>query len=291
VRTVLGRAGFRLALLLAVLPAATVHAQGDADRLRSAKALFFDHKYAEARQAWQAILGTARGADADAAAYWVARCSENMGEHERAFKEYGEFLTRRPKDAALVEEARTSRVGLATRLYKAGHKQHLPMLIEALSDANRTVRYYAALQLSTLGPEVGRPAVPVLLTIVEEEKDEDLVERAKLALLRLDPAALSRVERRSGSSEGSRPSTSGRPARMLRVRIYEARSPKPKVSINLPMALAEMLFQSLPDDAKADLNRKGYDAEKLWKKLRTLGPTEILTIDGEDGERIQIWLE
>ena len=283
-----------LMLLLAAGTPAGAWAQGESERLRSAKALFFDHKYAEARQAWQAILGSARGGDADAAAYWVARCSENLGEHERSFREYGEFLARRPADKALVDEARTSRVGLATRLYKAGRRQHLPMLIETLSDPSRTVRYYAALQLSTLGAEVGRPAVPVLLRIVDEETDEDLVERAKLALLRIDPDALSRPSRGS-PGPGREPRgvgpTGRHEARMLRLRIYDPGSSKAKVSLNLPMGLAEFLFQSLPDDAKADLRREGYDAEKFWRKLRTLGHTEILTIEGDDGGRIQIWLE
>jgi hypothetical protein len=45
------------------------------------------------------------------------------------------------------------------------------------------------------------------------------------------------------------------------VRITETDGTKPKVSINLPLGLAEMLFKSLPDDAKADLRREGYDPE------------------------------
>jgi hypothetical protein len=52
-----------------------------------------------------------------------------------------------------------------------------------------------------------------------------------------------------------------------------------------------MLFQSLPESAKEDLRRDGYDAEKLWEKMRALGPTEILTVEGDDGGKIQIWME
>ena len=40
-----------------------------------------------------------RGRGGGAAAYWVARCSENLGESERALREYDEFLALRPKDA------------------------------------------------------------------------------------------------------------------------------------------------------------------------------------------------
>ena len=91
---------FALALLVG---GSASWAQPDPDRLKSAKALFFDRKYAEARQAWQRILAASRGAEADTAAYWVARSSENLGEDERALKEYADFLRRRPTDRALAE--------------------------------------------------------------------------------------------------------------------------------------------------------------------------------------------
>jgi hypothetical protein len=274
----------RGALLLVLLTGLPCWAQPDAERLKNAKALFFDRKYAEARQAWQTILAGARGAEADGAAYWVARSSENLGEDERALKEYGAFLARRPADRALADEARTSRVGLAARLYKAGRTQHLPVLREALSDQSKTVRYFAALQLSTLGPEAGRDAVPVLQKIVQEETDPDLVDRAKVGLLRLDPRALSRTP-----GAGAAPPRGD--TRWLKVRVFEKGDPKPKVVVNLPVALADMVFKSLPDDAKHELEMKGYDAENFWQQIKGVGPTQIIDIEGEDGEKIQIWIE
>ena len=274
----------RGALLLVLLTALPGWAQPDAERLKNAKALFFDRKYAEARQAWQAILGGARGAEADTAAYWVARSSENLGEDERALKEYGAFLARRPADRALAEEARTSRVGLAARLYKAGKTQHLPVLREALSNPSKTVRYFAALQLSMLGPAAGKDAVPLLQKIVQEESDADLVDRAKVGLLRLDPGALSRTP-----GAGAAPPRGD--TRWLKVRVFEKGGSKPKVVVNLPVALADIVFKSLPDDAKKELQLKGYDAENFWQQIKGLGPTQIIDIEGDDGEKIQIWIE
>ena len=64
------------------------------------------------------------------------------------------------------------------------------MLRDALADPGKTVRYYAALQMSGLDAEMGRLAVPVLQQILAQEKDPDLVDRAKLGLMRADPAAL-----------------------------------------------------------------------------------------------------
>jgi hypothetical protein len=280
-----------LALLLAAAAVAAPAAPAaDPDLARKAKAFFFDRQYAQARDAWQAVLAQSQGAEADQAAFWIARASESLGERERAFKEYGTFLARRPADKALVEEARTNRVGLAAQLYKAGQRQHLDVLTTALADPSRTVRYYAALQLSNLGPDVGKRAVPILCRIVKDERDEDLVDRAKLAMLKLDPH--SSCLQTSVTAEG-RPGTPERTTegRMLRVRIYEKGLSRAKVTVNLPMALADLLFKSLPEDAKRELWRKGYDADNFWAQLKKLGPTEIIDIEGDDGEKIQIWIE
>ena len=273
-----------LLALLVSMSSAPVWAQPDADRLKNAKALFFDRKYVEARQAWQRILAASRGAEADSAAYWVARSSENLGEDERALKEYADFLRRRPTDRALAEEARTSRVSLAARLYKAGQKQHLPVLREALVDASKTVRYFGALQLATLGPEAGREAVAVLQRMVQEESDADLVNRAKVGLLGLDPQALSRTP-----GAGAAPPAGN--MRWLKVRIFEKGGSRAKVVVNLPLNLADMVFKSLPDDAKRELRLKGYDAENMWERLKSSGPAQIIDIEGDEGEKIQIWIE
>ncbi|HZM50931.1 MAG TPA: hypothetical protein VFE68_10580 [Vicinamibacteria bacterium] len=297
-------AGVLLSAALCVLGGpGSLWAQADVEGLRTAKTLFFDRKYAEARQAWEAVRAAAKGVEAEAPAYWVARCSENLGESERALKEYDAFLALRPKDRALVEEARTSRVSLAAKLYKAGNKGRVQVLREALGDPSRTVRYYAALQMSGLDAEMGKLAAPVLRQILEQEKDADLVDRAKLGLMRWDPAALSGpatsgAPSATASSRTTAPVTAprtttgrAREAHWVHIRITERGGTKPKVSINLPLGLAEMLFKSLPEDAKADLRREGYNPETFWVRLRQLGPSEIISIEGDEGERIQIWTE
>jgi len=261
----------------------------DPELARKAKALFFDRQYAEARAAWQAALQGSRGAEADQAAFWIARASESLGEPERAFREYGAFLARRPADKALVEEARTNRVGLAAQLYKSGQRQHLDVLTTALDDPSRTVRYYGALQLASLGPEVGKRALPILCRIVDEEKDEDLVDRAKLAVMKVDPKSPC-LQSTSVKAEG-RVGTAHGDGRILRVRVFEKGASRAKVTVNLPMALADLLFKSLPEEAKHNLRLKGYDADNFWNQLKKLGPTQIIDIEGDEGEKIQIWIE
>jgi hypothetical protein len=283
------RKGWVLALAAILAPALAL-AQADPATLARAKALFFDRDYARARDAWQSVRA-AGGRDAEAARYWIARCSEGLGESTRALAEYGEFVAGRPADRTLAEEAKTSRIALAVKLAKAGQPQHASIAREALKDPSRTVRYFAALQLASLGPEAGRPAVPVLQEILERERDEDLAERAKLALMRVDRDALARSTGARPAREAAPRAGGGREAGWVRVRIYEKGKSGPKLAINLPVALADLVFKSLPEDAVADLRREGYDAATFWQQLKKTGPGEILTVEGDEGERIEVWIE
>lgn len=283
-----GRVAVTLAVLLAAAGAGA-DPGADSEQLRSAKALFFDGRYAEARGAWEAVLAGG-GPDAEAAAYWVARCSEGLGEPARALTEYGLFLER-TRNRALAEEARTARLSLAAKLHRQGQTQHLSILTAGLADESPSVRTFAALQLAGLGPGVGKPAVPVLCQVLATEKDPDLADRAKLGLLKVDPQALSGERCRPGGTTPA-PAPAGKgPATWIRVRIYEKGKPQPSVSINLPLALGDLIFKSLPEDARRELNKKGLDADTFWERLRKLGPTEFIQVQGDDGERIEIRTE
>jgi hypothetical protein len=146
------------------------------------------------------------------------------------------------------------------------------------------VRYYAAFQVGGLGGESAKLAVPVLKQIVAREKDPDLVDRAKLMLLRLAPNELA-------APRAVAPVVAATPGSWLKVRVFERGAQGAKVSINVPVSLAEMVFKSLPDEVKKELSLRGYDADNFWDRLKGLPKMEILTVEGEDGERVQIWIE
>ena len=277
----------RLLALALWLAGPCAAAQPDPEALRQAKALFFDRQYDEARSAWQGILSSGGGKETEPAQYWVARCSESLGESERALAEYGRYLAVRPTDKTLAEEAKTSRVALSVKLAKAGKPAHVSIALDSLKDPSRTVRYFAALQVASLGVEQCKPAVPVLQEIITKEKDDDLVERAKLALLRCDRNALPAA----APAPAPAPNRARGQATWVRVRIYEKGHSKPNVAINVPVALADLVFKALPDEAIADLRKEGYDARSFWEAVKKTGPAEILTVEGKDGERIQVWLE
>lgn len=266
--------------------------------LNEAKALFFDRKYEESRTKWAAIAAS-KGPSAEAATYWIARCSESLGETERAFREYGAFLDLPPVDARLAEEAEISRIGLATKLTRAGKAGFLTAVLRSLGDDRAPVRYFGALQVATL-PNLrdARKATTVLREIVKSSKDADIVERAKLQLLRLEPKSLADT----GSAAPPRPTPTPQrsstqstekeprgPARLLRIRI--TKGGKQTVAVTVPFSLAEFVFGSLPEATKRGLELKGYDSDGFWKRLRSLNIREIVSIVGEDGETIEIWVE
>ena len=265
--------------------------------LNQAKALFFDRKYEESRAKW-AEIALAQGPTSEAATYWVARCSESLGETERAFREYGVFLDLPPTDTRLAEEAEISRVGLATQLTRAGKPGFLTAMIRSLGDDRAPVRYFGALQVGSL-PNLAdaRKALPVLREIVSASKDADIVERAKLQLLRLEPRGLVKTPPAPPRASATPPRASAKspekepqgPARLLRIRI--SKGGKQTVAVTVPFSLAEFVFGSLPDSAKRSLEGKGYDADGFWKRLRSLNIREIVSIIGEDGETIEVWVE
>ena len=264
--------------------------------LNEAKALFFDRKYEASRTQW-AEIAAAKGPSAEAATYWIARCSESLGESERAFREYGAFLDLPPADARLAEEAEISRIGLATKLTRAGKPGFLTAVIRSLGDDRPSVRYFGALQVGSLpNPADAKKAATVLKEIVTSSKDPDLVERAKLQLLRIEPKSLgetavraSRATPTPGTSVKSPESDPNGPARLLRIRI--TKGGKQTVAVTVPFSLAEFVFSSLPESTKHGLQLKGYDAEGFWKRLRTLNIRELVSIVNEDGETIEIWIE
>ena len=265
--------------------------------LNEAKALFFDRKYEESRLKWAGIADS-KGPNTEAATYWVARCSESLGENERAFREYGAFLDLPPTDARLAEEAEISRIGLATKLTRSGKTGYLTAVLRSLGDDRAPVRYFGALQVASL-PTLAeaRKATTVLREIVKTSKDADIVERAKLQLLKLEPKSLAQVSPAQTQStpaarstaRGAEPREPEGTARLLRIRI--SKGGKQTVAVTVPFSLAEFVFGSLPDATKRGLELKGYDADGFWKRLRTLNIREIVKVVGEDGETIEIWVE
>jgi tetratricopeptide (TPR) repeat protein len=274
-------------VLFSCLQARAEEAAKDQDLFNQGKVLMFDKKWEDARAVFQRVIREfPKSTLVPQAHYFAARSLQQQGKEEEAVRAYDEFIRRYPGESYLLAEARNSVVDLAASLMEKGNSSYRDRIVAALGDPTREVRYFAAIRSSSLNDRgVTSLAIPVLRQIMDKEKERDLVDRAKIALLRLDPNALSpqRESPERGKSEGL-------DTRMFHIRVYQENATEPTVEINLPVSFAQLAIMALDESKKEELRRKGFNVDDFWESIKRLGPTKILEIrDGKD--LVKIWIE
>ncbi|MCU0236841.1 MAG: tetratricopeptide repeat protein [Acidobacteria bacterium] len=266
-------------ILLWGMLAGPLAAQDDAGAFEKAKLLIFDKQWAAAlAQLDEVIARYPDGRHFATALFYRGKCQEELGARKQALESYERFI-RNSAGSNLAEEARISILDLAAALHQAGEKGHLQKILAMLNDKNKVVAYYAAFKLSYL-PERrdALQALPVLLAILEKEKDAELRDRARIAVMRLDPARLKGEAERGKGSGG----------KMLRIRVLKGRDRQAAVSLNIPLALADLAIQSLSSEQKRALQKKGYDLDQVLARLTGQG----LKIEIQEEDSVfQIWVE
>ncbi len=279
-------------LLILLVPACRPLLAGEQDLLNQGKILIFDRKWEEARAVFQKFTAEyPRSSQAPQAYYFMARCQQALGKDEEALREYEVFLQKYPNEPFLPAEARNAVVELAATLLEQGNASYKNRLIEGLSDPKKEVRYFTALRCSRLKDKsITSMAIPILREMARNESQREIADRARIALLRLDPKYLSKPEisqEPKPKSEKSRP-TAG--AKMFHLRVYQDGAAQPSIELNFPVSMAQLAIAALDESAKAEMRRKGIDVDNIWKDLQHLGPTNILTI--RDGKNlVKLWIE
>ena len=274
-----------VAVVLAGALVAGAFAQTRADErlFEEAKVLIFDKSWEAAQAKLDSLLEEFPESPLkEPALFYRAKClGERRDRAREAFEAYEVFLRGvRPgeRNASLVEDAEVSLIDLAFGLYEKGERSKLAAIEDRLRSPNKVVRYYAAFKLSYIKDKgISGRAVPVLKGIVDSERDPELRDRARIALLRVDPGALREVgdDRREARS------------RLLRIQVLEGG--KKKVDINIPWALADLALQAIPDEERVMMRRKGYDLDRIINELAKTG-SSIIEINDE-GSVIRIWIE
>jgi len=224
-----------------------------------------------------------KSALAPQAVYYRGKCLEERGGREReALAAYRDFLEYRDQSRGLVEDAEVSIVDLALTLHNRGDREAWDELEARLTHPNRSVRQYAALRISTVkNRELAEMAVPTLALMAEKEANEDLRDRAKIALLRIAPDRLPDYK--------DEPRHERRARRLLKLEVFEEGSRKASLSLGLPWALADLVLSSIPEKDKQVLRLKGYDIPRIMRELEA-DNGRILEFKAE-GSLIRIWLE
>jgi hypothetical protein len=286
------RIGAALLIFLILLAGVSFAASGtgkDQELFNQGKILIFDRNWEGARGIFQRVIREfPQSGLVPQAYYFIARCYQFQGRESEAMRGYESFLQKYPNEPVLLAEARNAVVELAASLMEKGDASYRDRLVSSLSDPQKQVRYFAAIRCSQLkDKQIGSLSVPILRDIVSRETERDLVDRARIALLRLDPEALTREK-----APPSKPnkSAAGANGRMFHLEVYEEGSKEPKVELTLPIALAEFAIKALDESTKKELKKQGFDVENTWQGFKQLGPMKILTIrDG--GNLVKIWVD
>jgi len=246
--------------------------------LDQAKLLLFDEKWAAALKVLDRVLAeNPSGQELTQALYYRAGCLKELKRDRDAIQAYLDFLDVSRNDA-LNEEAHIAIVDLSYRLAGQGDDAARARLVGYLAHRNQTVRYYAAFRLSYMKDKaLAMQAVPVLRQVLTSERDPELKERARLALLRINPDMLKQAS--------PPPEPSGA---VLKIRIVEKRSGASKVSITIPLSLARLALAALPAEEKQRLAADGYDLDTILEQLSKAN--DVIRIEDEEAT-IRIWVE
>ncbi len=269
-----------LVLLATLAPAAGQTAKAEERLIQEAKVLLFDGKWDGALGKLEKFLSDYPSSPLAAQAlFYKAKVLSNLdGRESEAISAFKTYLGTKDKNSSLMEESEVTLIDLAYKLYGQGNKSYLKEIESRLESPNGGVRIYAAFKLSYLKDKaLAAKSVPILKNILREEDDPELRDRAKIALLRVDPAAL------EGVGEEKSPSR----ARLLRIEVSEGG--RRTVSIKIPWALADLAMQAIPPKEKQMLRQKGYDLDRIFKELEKT-KSSIIEIS-EENTLIKIFIE
>jgi tetratricopeptide (TPR) repeat protein len=250
----------------------------DKEMLEKAKLDIFDRNWSGALKELEYLLKeNPNSVEYASALFYKGWCLKELGQLKPALEAYSEYL-KISTNAGLREEAMVAIIDLDFEFYRKGDNQYLDPVVGFLESADRMVRYYAAFKLSYVNDKkIAAKAVPVLKTIADHEKDEELVDRAKLALMRIAPEHLKELTK-----------TKSIEMQMLHIHAYDKKLKKESFTITIPFALAKLALDSVPEKEKNMLDKKGYDVDLL---LATLTKTrELVTIESDEVV-FKIWID
>ncbi len=255
----------------------------DTKLFQDAKVLLFDKEWRKAQNKLEEIIEDYEDSRWYAEAmFYLGKClEEQRGKEKDALRIYKKYIKLDERSRSLMEESEISIIDISFKLYEQkGNKSYLKEIERRLSSENKVIKYWAAFKISRASErKVALKAKPVLFSIIEEERDADLRDRAKIYLLRIDPDALQDYEEEKYE----------RDAKMLKFRVYKKGKKEPEFSLNIPWALADLALSAIPNDLKEELRAEGYDLDKIAKELTRVRGS-IVEIKGEKSV-FKFWIE
>lgn len=253
--------------------------ESEKDIFDKARLAFLDEKWDQAIKGFDQLLEMSPNLPYYAQVlFYKAECYKKKKMPQKALENYNACV-KVTRDEFLKEQALILIIDMNFDLSeKTGNTKYLDDIVRSLGSSNDTVRWYAALMLSKAADKaMAVKAVPELKKIIAEEKDENLVDRAKIALMRIDPSQLKKITTPKNLS-----------ARMLVLKAEDKKNKKESFSLRIPFVLAQLAIESLPDKEKKMLEEKGYRLEQIINTIVETG--ELIKIESEDSV-FRIWIE
>jgi hypothetical protein len=270
----------------------------EGELLRQIKSDVFDQKWDGVLASCdQFIKGYPGSQDLQRAFYYRAQAYEHLkGREADAIAAYTDYLARFPGETgALKEDAILSRITLATTLWIKGVRTHVSWIMKGMEERGYP-RVYSAIQASKIDHTPARArAIPILKECASKETDAEVKNECVLALLRIDPKATTELQQpKPPTPPGSPGASSAGEAKLIRVEVYDKIKKQVSVRVNMPLAFAELCFQSLSEDLQkeigAGLKAKGIALERFWDAFKKGGKQTIVEIDDEN-QNIKVWVE
>jgi len=277
--------GAVIIFLCAVLLQASLWTQKDERLFREAKILIFDEEWEEALEKLEEYLEDYPDSSLfSQALFYKATCLKELKSNEvEALQTYKEYLRINGRNRSFTEEAETSIIDLALLLFNKGRVFYLREVEDRLLSENNVIRYYAAFELSYIeDKDIAVRAVPILERILQEEKDERLRDRAKIALLRIDPEIIKDLEEEEPHQFN---------VRILKFSVHKIGKKEPEFFISIPWSLADLIFSIIPKQSRDSMKKQGVDINHIIADLTKLKGRVFEIRDDEEGILIKIWLE
>ncbi len=205
------------------------------------------------------------------------------GNEVESLQTYKEYLRINGQNSSLTEEAETSIIDLALLLFEKGRAFYLREVEDRLLSEINVIRYYAAFEMSYIeNKDIAVRAVPILQRVLQEEKDERLRDRAKIALLRIDPEIVKDLEEEEPREFN---------VRVLKFSVHKIGKKEPEFFISIPWSLADLIFSIIPEQSRNSMKKQGVDIDRIVADLTKLKGKVFEIRDDEEGIVIKIWLE
>jgi hypothetical protein len=285
--------------IVAIAGAATTPAPPpEADLVRQIKVDVFDENWNAVLRGCEDLLARYPSSPAapQAAFYRARALSRSPGRETDAVAAFRDFVTRHPGDKLLSEQAWTSLFTLACDARRVKGSTCSDTLDEGLSNTSAYVSTLAAIRASDTRDEALRGrALVVLKKALSTQSEPDIRNEILIAILKIDPKQVPPPAPRVAPAEASATgAASGHAPTLIRMTIFNKEEGRYDLKINLPVAFAQMLLNSLGEDARSEMRReagrRGINLDDVFEAIQKAGTGRFLEVDTEES-RIEVWIE